>query len=390
MRAMNTPEGNGIIRTDYGASVPEIEATLRRIIEEFFLDKDGFIYACINSRTLEPFRDSDPEVNQKPIHESWVANGSFPYDLKRTFHNYEDSDMAAGDYLMALMSRQAATKDAATANKARAFFRAMVKLYDTVAEKSPYGAGFLPKPYSGIDRAHESFETSADQYFKFTVSIEKYGAWTTDPEEKAKTREMLLAFARWMDDRDFVTSYMGDPSWGRLIHLMHYLGYFAYIMALGYRLAGNDHYRQEALFFRDRMMAQGSRSPSPNSLNLVVEILDRLVDLMPEHKEDWLELMARDWDNRHAYVNDDGVAHFSGYTWNCGARMASTYNTIVKHFPEKKGDLDLTTLLSKHNRLEHFILQIGADDPKDMTYPECRYSIVSQYYACWLRAHWES
>ena len=34
-------------------------------------------------------------MNQKPIHESWVANGSFPYDLKRTFHNYEDSDMAA-------------------------------------------------------------------------------------------------------------------------------------------------------------------------------------------------------------------------------------------------------------------------------------------------------
>ena len=381
---MSTP--TELIRDTYGDDLPAIERRMGEIVEQVFLDSDGFTVSYINKRTLEPFQDDDPEVNQKPIHEQWYANGHFPYELKRTCLNYEDSDMAAGDYLMALMSRHRATGDADTAAKARALFRAMVRLYDTVAETNPYGAGFLPKPYGGIGRAHECFDTSWDQYFKFTVAMEKYAQWTTDAQEQAKVADIVLSFAQWWDVRDFAIGY----SHGRLAQYMHGLGYFAYVMALGHQISGNDHFRQEALFFRDRMLEHGKLSPGPNSQNLVVEIADRLVDLMPEFRQAWLGVMKREWDNRGAHIDAAGIAHFYGYTWNFGARLASTYNTIVKHFPETAGDLDLERLLLNHNHVGRFIHQIAADDPDNTTFPDHEHAVVCQSYACWLRAYWES
>jgi len=285
------------IKEKYGDSLEEIEKNIYKIINDYFLDKDGYIYSCINKNTLLPFKDDDPEVNVVPIHKMWIANGGFPYDLKRTYMNYEDSDMAAGDYLMALMSKYQKTKDSETKNRINKLYQAMVKLYDTVAEKHPYGAGFLPKPYGGIDRASESFETSADQYFKFTVALEKYSFLTEDESVKKKISDILVSFAQWLDERDFVTPYMGYCNYGRLQHLQHYLGYFTYIMALGYKITGNKHFLQEALFFKERMINKGSLSCAPNALNLVVEIMDRLINLMPEYKKDWLNLMVRDWDN---------------------------------------------------------------------------------------------
>jgi hypothetical protein len=379
-----------IINQTYGKTLDEIERTMGRIIPAYFLDPHGFIYAYINRRTLKPFQDDDSEVNVKPVHENWIANGSFPYELKRTYLTYEDSDMAAGDYLMALMSRHRKTRDAETEAKAHAFFRTMVKLWDTVAEKNPYGAGFLPKPYGGIGRAHESFETSADQYFKFTAALVRYSRWTSDAHEQAKVSDILLSFARWLDDRDFVTPYMGNPNYGRLVDLMHCLGYFAYIMALGCNISGHEHFRQEALFFLDRMLKQRRLSGSVNSMNLVVEELDGLIELMPEYRAELLGLMARDWEHRGSYVDADGTARFEGYIWNNGARLASTHNTITKHFPEQKAELDLKSLLLHHNTVDRFVHQVGSDRPDDMTYYEHRFCLEAQSYACWLRGYWES
>jgi hypothetical protein len=266
----------------------------------------------------------------------------------------------------------------------------MMKLYDAIARKNPYGAGWLCKPYGGIERAHESFECSADQYLKFTVALEKYSHWTEDAQERRQITDALCAFARWLDDRDFVTPYMGHCHWGRLTPLTHYRGYFAYIMALGYRLSGNEHYRQEALFFMDKMLRSPRLSGSVNSMNLVVEEMDRLTDLMPEYRAQWLDLMAQDWDNRANYVDTDGIMHNSGYMWNEGTGVASTYNTIVKHFPEKKNDLDLRTLLLKYNEMDRFVHQLSSDDPNNMTYYVDRFEIVSQHLSSWLRGYWES
>jgi hypothetical protein len=396
-----------LIRQEYGRTLKDIERTLWPIIADYFLDRDGFIYSCINKTTLKPFQDSDPEVNA----ENWVARGDFPNELKRTYLNYEDSDMAAGDYLMALVSKARRTGDPKVGESARRFFRAMMKLYDSIARKNPYGAGWLCKPYGGIERVEESLECSADQYLKFTVALEKYLHWTEDAQERQQITDALCAFARWLDDRDFVTPYMGRCAWGRLHSHTHWVGYFAYIMALGHRLSGNEHYRQEALFFMDKMLRRprlsgnaerdrfvlGERARRPprlsgnaSAMNLVVEQMDRLIDLMPEYRTQWLDIMAQDWDDRVNYVDADGIAHYDGYRWNEGAGLASTYNTIVKHFPEKKNDLDLRTLLLKYNEMDRFVHQLSSDDPNNMTYYVDRFEIVSQHLSSWLRGYWES
>jgi hypothetical protein len=382
-----------LIRQEYGRTLKDIERTLWPIIADYFLDRDGFIYSCINKTTLKPFQDSDPEVNAKPVIETCVARGDFPYELKRTYLNYEDSDIAAGDYLMALVSKARRTGDPKVGESARRFFRAMMKLYDSIARKNPYGAGWLCKPYGGIERVEESLECSADQYLKFTVALEKYLHWTEDAQERQQITDALCAFARWLDDRDFVTPYMGRCSWGRLNPLTHYVGYFAYIMALGHRLSGNEHYRQEALFFMDKMLRSPRLSRNASAMQLVVEEMDRLMDLMPEYRTQWLDIMAQDWDDRVNYVDADGIAHGNGYygggTWNEGAGLASTYNTIVKHFPEKKNDLDLRTLLLKYNKMDRFVLQVSSDDSTVLFY-ESRFALVSDIYANWLRGYWES
>jgi hypothetical protein len=82
--------------------------------------------------------------------------------------------------------------------------------------------------------------------------------------------------------------------------------------------------------------------------------------------------------------------HNSGYMWNEGTGVASTYNTIVKHFPEKKNDLDLRTLLLKYNEMDRFVHQLSSDDPNNMTYYVDRFEIVSQHLSSWLRGYWES
>jgi hypothetical protein len=116
------------------------------------------------------------------------------------------------------------------------------------------------------------------------------------------------------------------------------------------------------------------------------------MDLMPEYRTQWLDIMAQDWDDRVNYVDADGIAHYDGYRWNEGAGLASTYNTIVKHFPEKKNDLDLRTLLLKHNKMDRFVLQVSSDDStvRNMTFYEHRFALVSEMYASWLRGYWES
>ena len=97
-------DGHGLIQQSYGETLDEIRQNISRIIEEDFIDEDGFILDCLSTRTLKPFADDDPEVHEFAIHEGFWANASLPYELKRTAINYEDSDMAAGDYLMALLA----------------------------------------------------------------------------------------------------------------------------------------------------------------------------------------------------------------------------------------------------------------------------------------------
>jgi hypothetical protein len=64
-----------LIRREYGRTLKDIERTLWPVIADYFLDRDGFIYSCINKTTLKPFEDSDPEVNAKPVIENWMARG---------------------------------------------------------------------------------------------------------------------------------------------------------------------------------------------------------------------------------------------------------------------------------------------------------------------------
>lgn len=51
-----------LLDQDYGTSPDEIEKSVGAIISRYFLDEDGFPFACINGVTHRPYQDSDPEL----------------------------------------------------------------------------------------------------------------------------------------------------------------------------------------------------------------------------------------------------------------------------------------------------------------------------------------
>jgi hypothetical protein len=383
-----------LIDQPYGPDLDEKEKTISRIVDEYFIDDDGIVIACINARTNRPFVDDDPEVSEIDLNKAWFANGSFPHELKRTCLNYEDSDMATAELLMAYLARAKATCAEEHVDAVELLAGVMIHLNETIAEQNPFGPGFLPKIHGGLKHVHECFETSADQYLKWSTALEAYAAFTKDEDRKVRVNRILLDMAEWLDAHDFATPYMGNTNYARLNHLRHYHLTFAYLSALGHSLGGDPHLLEEMVFFKDLALAHSKPSPSPNSLNLVSEAVGRLLELSLDHRESWLELVRDDWELRHNFVKPDGRIHFSGHYWNHTSRLATNYLVIRKYLPEIEGSLDVDAILRDHHSKTDFLhLTPGqklTGPFTDGNYPRYDKFVCGLSYASWLRVYWET
>jgi len=371
-----------------------MERTIADIVEQYFIDADGFVLACINSRTNKPFADDDPEVCDLDINKTWVARGAFPYEVKRTALNYEDADMTAGELLMAYLARARVTRSQEHVDAVERLAGTMIRLSETVAERNPFGSGFLPKPHGGMRYVHECFEMSADQYLKWAVALEAYGKVTADAQRRRQVDKILLDMALWLDARDFATPYMGNTNYARLNHLRHYHLTFAYLCALGHRLGGPPHLLEEVAFFRDHALNESKSSQAPNSQNLVVEALGRLLTLAPQDRDAWLNLMRDEWEGRRAFVAPGYRIRYSDHYWNHATRLAINYLVVRTHLPEVDGAVDVETILKAHDCKEKFLHLVAGQElsgPFLSGYYD-RYDrhVLGLAYASWLRAFWET
>ena len=383
-----------LIDRPYGRDLETMEKNIAAVIEQYFIDDDGFVLACINARTHAPFADDDVELRDIPVHKTWYANGSFPYELKRTAMNYEDADMTAGELLMAYLVRARVRPTEAHVEAVERLAGVMIRLSQTVAERNPFGAGFLPKPHGGMKHVHECFEMSADQSLKWAVALEAYGAFTRDAERRAQVDAILLAMACWLDARDFATPYMGNTNYARLNVLRHYHLTFAYLCALGYRLGGDPHLMDEVAFFRDHALRASRDSTAPNSQNLVIEALGRLLELAPDHTDAWMELMRRDWDARRAFVLPDCRIRFRDHLWNHSARFAVNYLVARRHLPGVDGTVDVEAILLAHRGQDEFLHMCAGQQQTGPfasdQFPHYDTHVLGLEYASWLRAYWET
>ena len=383
-----------VIDQPYGRNLDEMENTISRIVELNFIDEDGIMFACINARTNRPFEDDDPEISDIDLNKAWFANGSFPYELKRTCLNYEDSDMATGELLMAYLARARTTREQKHIDAVERLASVMIHLSETVAEQNPFGPGWLPKIHGGLKHVHVCFETSADQYLKWSTALEAYGAFTEDAQRQARVNRILLDMAQWLDAHDFATPYMGNTNYARLNHLRHYHLTFAYLCALGRRLGGDSHLLEEVAFFKDRALTKSKPSPSPNSQNLVSEAIGRLLELAPEYREVWLNLIRDDWEARHNFVKPDGRIHFSGHYWNHATRLATNYLVVRNYLPEIKGSVAIEAILREHDSKTKFLHLVPGQKLTgpfiDGNYPRYDKFVTGLSYASWLRVYWET
>jgi hypothetical protein len=383
-----------LIDRPYGDDLETIAPTLARIVEHYFVDADGLVLACLNARTNKPYVDDDPEVRDLPLEQNWVYRGAFPHEVKRTAMNYEDADMTTGELLMAYLARARVEPTEANVEAVERLAGAMIRLNQVVADKNPFGAGFLPKPHGGLAYVPECFELSADQYLKWAVGLEAYAAFTRDTGRRDEANTILLDMARWLDARDFATPYMGNTNYGRLNPLRHYHLTFAYLCAKGYALSGDLGLLEETVFFKEHALANSRNSTAPNSQNLVVEALGRLLELAPEHADAWLELMRRDWDGRNAYVMPDLRVRFADHYWNHTTRFLTSYLVARRHLPEAVEPIDTDAVLLEQNTKDKFLHMVAGQEKTGpfatSTYPDYDNHLEGLAYASWLRVYWET
>jgi hypothetical protein len=380
----------------FGDKLEAIEATLVCIMEELFVDEDGYCRTEINARTLQPYHLDDPEV--LPPEKQWIRHGLLPDCAKAIHMNYEDASMTTGTYMSAMVAKLKKTGDKKTEKIVRRTFAAMNLLYQEVAAKNAYGRGFIPKPYLGIRDVGEMFEMSADQWVKYVGGLDVFRDVATEPERE-QAEEILVSMAKWLDDHDFVTPYLGGPVWGRLMQHEHYPAIFAYIMALGYRISGNDHFKQEAHFLLCKALEkegdvpnwEGTAEPDINVQNLMTESLLPLMDFFPSLKPAMTKRLNWWWKNSNeCQIQSDWSSMHHGVNLSSASLSACTYVQIRDILEPDQQTMDLDAVLLSQNSMADFMLMKNPEDVEVIGWLESRTSLWGQMMAAWLRAYWES
>jgi len=273
--------------TCYGETLEEIESTIQTIVESIFRDASGLMISGVNATTMKPLRPEEVTGRQWGIG-GWWENAGIPREFKNTAMTFENSHQTAGKYLDGLVDKYVVTGDPKVLGYAKGTVKATVTLWETAAATHGYGKGWLPKPYAGLDRIAEMYETSVDQYSDITFGLEKYYRELATPEEKVQLAELFLSFADWWIDHNYTTSFMGRTVWWDRVHVLAQ-AYFLYLFQLAHSLAPRKKYLEgfDYIFSLAESPLVSKEGPydgenfNPNASGIVVEAMSRIACINP-------------------------------------------------------------------------------------------------------------
>ena len=377
----------------YGDSLSDMEQRIRSIVRQVFIDSHGFVRGAVNIRTLKPFTHQD--VAHLKLGEMYTRNANIPWRMKKLIMNYEEADMATGDYLMSLVHKFRATGERTVREQARRVFEAIALLCENSFSTNVLGRGWLPKPYAGIGEVAEMCETSADQYTKITLGLDLYAREVATAAERRRAEGLILAFADWWVEHWYTTSYFGRCLWWWRHNSPHAQGWLLYILALAQELSGERCYGREFTRlweFRGGLMR--ADSGGANSTNLGIECMERLWDLRPRRRSFWREALAANW----AYCRE--IARPEGYvmhgppshliTMNTGPRVACSAAAML-HFVDDPGEVAAWTrrYLSRMDHKEMYLIEHPSTQHVRPGFAFHQGALSGHYYTAWLHAYWK-
>lgn len=382
-----------LLAGSFGSTLPAIEARAQRILRALFLDRHGFVRGGINANTLAPYTLQD--MADYEVRELFTVNAGCPYDAKKLIMNYEEADMATGDYLMSLVHKSAVTGDEKVREQARKAFGAILLLCHNSFTKNPYGRGWLPKPYLGIMEVGEIFECSVDQYTKIALGLDWYARELATPEERAQAEDTLTAFAEWWVEHAYTANYFGNCCWWWRTNMPHPEAWFLYILATAEHLTGDRRYAREfrrLLQFRKALFNVGR--VETNACNLTVECLERLMILKPGYRPLWREAMRACWEYSREHTAAEGYCPQrlgkGQVLVNNGGRVACTAATASQFLPDGAALRDWArAVLGKYDRREMF-MHLHPDSrglPRAFEFELL--ALSGHHFTSWLHAYWK-
>jgi hypothetical protein len=216
----------------------ELEARhFQGLVEEVFLDEQGFIRGSLEQATRRPWRPDYFDVRRDFL----KAPGLPPPHLMWA---YEQTNMCHGFYLLSLVYQYHATGSPGPLRLARRTLEAIWRIYGMAPEAE---RGFLTKPYGG----KLSRETHADQYFPVVLGLTTYYSSLATPEEQTRIIEMLTHFADWWMRQEYRLIYFGVPIEIKGRTRLNLLPLFG----SAYQLSGVGKYRRELLKQLEKIQA---------------------------------------------------------------------------------------------------------------------------------------
>ena len=374
----------------YGRSLEEVERTIQEVIERIFRDEDGMLRSGVYGKTMKPITLA--EIRDSRIGTGYCSeNHAMLNELKPVFMNYENAGQTSGKYLVALMEKYARTGDPETLSTARRTFEALELFWNNVAEKNPYGRGWIPKPFNGIRDVGDIFECSPDQYCDITMGLDRFYREAADDREKGVIRDMVLSFADWWMEHDYTTNYEGNCDWWKLYPMPHSSGFFLLLNALANDFSPSPKYAAGFdLWFK--LAREGLFNlRGINASGLAVECLERLIDLRPEHTTLWLEAADANVENIVRLAARNEIPGEGG-RWQFNAFAAHHLCAAARMFPARAYPAMIRDLLSSYScRADFYHISRGqpvsgispmyaVDGYRDMFWGES--------HVAWLHAYW--
>jgi hypothetical protein len=358
-----------------------------------FLDRHHFVRVGINVNTLAPYTLEDMAGYQ--VREMFTVNAGCPYDAKLLIMNYEEADMATGDYLMSLVHKYAVTGEEKVREQVRKVFQAIMLLCHNSFTKNPYGRGWLPKPYLGIVEVGEIFECSVDQYTKIALGLDWYARELATPEERAQAEDALVAFAEWWVDHWYTANYFGNCCWWWKSNMPHSEAWFLYILALAERLTGDKLYAREftkIMQFQDALF--NVQRVETNACNLTTECLERLMALKPGRRRLWREAMQACWEYSRDHTTEEGYCPQrlgrGRALVNNGGRVACTAATASQFLPDGPALRAWGwEVLGKCNRLEMFMHLHPSSHGLPRAFEFELLDLSGHHFTSWLHGYWK-
>jgi hypothetical protein len=382
-----------LLAGDFG-SLPEIETRASRVVKAIFLDRHHFVRGGVYLPTLSPYTLRDMAAYD--VRELFTVNAACPHRAKLLVMNYEEADMATGDYLLSLVHKYAVTGRAQVHEEARRVFGAIMRLCHNAFTQNPYGRGWLPKPYLGIEKVGEIFECSVDQYTKIALALDWYARELASPADRAQAEDTLVAFAEWWAGHWYTANYFGNCCWWWKTNMPHPEAWFLYILALVERLTGDRLYAREfrkLLQFQDALF--NVQRVETNACNLTAECLERLVELKPGYRRLWLRALQGCWEFSRDHTTGEGycpqrLGESGRILVNNGGRVAGTAAVASQFLREGKRLREWgRQVLSRYNHREMFHHLHPDSDHLPKAFAFEADTLSGHHFTSWLHAYWK-